>query len=125
MKTPPLSPRFANLPGAQAAHRLFEACGHVGGSTHHPIAGFLTSLYNSRYEKPNAYLLCRRISDTHFDDVLAVMQWFHNGESRPSEIQEIFGPGGTMVMTDLMSRFGFWPLQYRNEPDTPRKRRKS
>ncbi|WP_168795274.1 DUF7673 family protein [Paraburkholderia aromaticivorans] len=110
MKTPELSPRFSDKPGAQAAWRLFEVCRCASGGTK-PIAAFLTSMYNNCYAQPDAYLLCRRIDDEHFDDVLTVMTWFREQETGFFDIHEIFGPTGATVMEDLMSRFGFWDAE--------------
>jgi len=111
-QTPSLCKQFANVPGAQAAWRLFEACRHMGGSTY-PIVDFLVSLYNAEYARPDAYLLCRRISDEHFDDVITVMLWFR--EARPSgfDLHHIFGSAGTAVMMELMERFSIWPANSR------------
>ncbi|WP_168795271.1 hypothetical protein [Paraburkholderia aromaticivorans] len=107
-KTPPLAPEFPNAPGAQAAWRLFEACQHIGST--YPIASFLTSLYNAHYARPDAFLLCRRIGDDEFDDVMAVMKWFREARPGGFDLHYIFGSTGDAVMFDLMDRFGYWPL---------------
>ena len=107
-QTPPLCETFADVPGAQAAWRLFEACRHDGGGTR-PIAAFLVNLYDARYAFPDAYLLCRRIDDGHFDDVIAVMAWFRKGEPGRFAFHDIFGPAGDAVMLDVMERFGMLP----------------
>jgi hypothetical protein len=112
-QTPPLAPEFSDAPGAQAAWRLFEACRHCGGSTV-PIASFLTSLYNAHYARPDAYLLCRRIDDNHFDDVMAVMRWFREARPGGFDLHYIFGSTGDAVMNDLMDRFGYWPASNRD-----------
>lgn len=108
-QTPPLSQQFANADGAQAAWRLFEACRHRGGSTR-PIAEFLVSLYNARYACPDAYLLCRRIDDEHFIDVLTVMSWFREAQPGGFDLHDIFGAAGPAVMLGLMERFDICPI---------------
>jgi len=107
-QTPPLCETFADVPGAQAAWRLFEACRHQGGSTR-PIAAFLVSLHNAEFACPDAYLLCRRIDDAHFDDVIAVMRWFRQGQPRGFDLYYIFGSAGPAPVLDLMERFGMLP----------------
>lgn len=85
--------------------RLFTLCfRHQSGGTR-PIAEFLLSLYNANYARPDMYLLCRRIDDDHFEDVLSVMGWFRNVQGR-SDIHNIFGNDGELLITELMDRFG-------------------
>jgi len=105
MKIPDVLPLYADHAGAQAVVRLLALCfRHQSGGTQ-PIAEFLVSLYNATYARPDMYLLCRRIDDDHFSDVLSVMGWFRDLQGR-SDIQNIFGNAGDVLMTKLMDRFG-------------------
>lgn len=109
MKVPNLLPLYADQAGAQAAARLFAMCmRHQGGGTE-PLAEFLISLYNSTYSRPNMYLLCRRVDDNHFEDVISVMTWFRDVAGL-IDIHTIFGDDeGELVMRELMERFGLSP----------------
>ena len=105
MKIPDILPSYADHAGAQAAARLFALCfRHQSGGTQ-PIAEFLISLYNANYVRPDMYLLCRRIDDDHFEDVLSVMAWFRDLQGR-GDIHDIFGTHGEPLMKELMDRFG-------------------
>jgi hypothetical protein len=106
MNTSALSADFVDDPGAQAAQRLFAACRHDGGGTR-PIAELLVSLHNSRYGRGDAYELCRRLDDDHFDDVLQVLRWFRDAPFR-CDLQDVF-VDGPAVLSDLMRRFGLGP----------------
>ena len=108
MEIAKLVPPYVNEPGPQAVARLVEMCiRHHGGGTI-PIADFLISLYNAEYARPDAYLLCRRIDDEHFADVLTAMVWFRDAPGR-MDIHRIFGNEGDRLMNRLMECFGRLP----------------
>lgn len=104
MKTPQLSPRFADEPGAQAAQRLFDLTRYDDGEAE-IIAHFLVNLHNAQFAAPDLYLLCRNTEDTSFRDVIGVMEWFRDAPGR-CDLQDIFGSEGERVIADLMSRIG-------------------
>ena len=105
MKIPAILSSYADHTGVQAAVRLFALCfRHQSGGTR-PVAEFLISLYNANYARPDMYLLCRRIDDEHFADVLSVMGWFRDLQGR-GDIHDIFGNYGEALMKELMNRFG-------------------
>jgi hypothetical protein len=104
MKTPNLSPQFADELGAQAAWRLFNVARYDDAEAE-IIAHFLVSLHNNRFAAPDLYLLCRNIDDEQFRDVITVMGWFRDAPGR-CDLQEIFGNGRERVMADLISRTG-------------------
>ncbi|WP_429535040.1 DUF7673 family protein [Paraburkholderia sp. WC7.3d] len=83
LNTSELSADFIDDLGAQAAQRLFAVCRHDGGGTR-PIAELLVSLHNSRHARVDAYALCRRLDDDHFDDVLQALRWFRDAPFRVS-----------------------------------------
>jgi hypothetical protein len=96
---------FAQQPGPQALHRLLSACfEHHGGSTI-PIAQFLMSLYNAEYVMLDTVLLCRRISDQHFEDVITIMRWYRSVAGRLDAWWLIYGPEGTHLPAALAHRF--------------------
>ena len=108
MENAKLVPPYADQPGPQAVARLLELCiWHQGGGTV-PIADFLISLYNADYARPDTYLLCRRIDDDHFTDVINVMMWFRDAPGR-MDVHRIFGKDGDRLMKLLMDSFGRQP----------------
>lgn len=108
MEIAKLVPPYAGQPGPEAVARLVALCiRHQGGGTV-PIADFLISLYNADYARPDAYLLCRRIDDNHFADVLTAMIWFRDAPGR-IDLHCIFGKEGDRLMNCLMESFGRMP----------------
>jgi len=108
MEIAKLVPPYSGQPGPEAVARLVEICiRHQGGGTV-PIADFIISLYNADYARPDTYLLCRRIDDNHFADVLSVMTWFRDAPGR-IDLHRIFGKEGSRLMRLLMDSFGRLP----------------
>jgi hypothetical protein len=108
MEIAKLVPPYTGQPGPEAVARLVEMCiRHQGGGTI-PIADFIISLYNAAYARPDAYLLCRRIDDGHFADVLTAMVWFRDAPGRV-DVHSIFGKEGSRLMKLLMESFGRMP----------------
>jgi len=69
--------------GVRALQRLVTLClRHQGGSTF-PIIHFLMSLYNGEYYRPDMQLLCGRVDDGHFDDVVQVMRLYRSNRVEP------------------------------------------
>jgi len=103
-----LVPPYTDQPGPQAVARLVERCIQHRGSSTEPIADFVISLYNADYAKPDAYLLCRRIDDKHFRDVITVMTWFR---SVPGglDVHWVFGREGARLMQKLIDDFDRQP----------------
>lgn len=100
-----LAPPYANQPGPQALHHLLCACfAHHGGSTI-PIAQLLMSLYNAEYVRLDATLLCRRLSDDHFEDVLTVLRWYRSVAGRLDAWWQIYGSEGAALPAALAHRF--------------------
>lgn len=94
--------------GVAALNRLILLCNlHQGGSTT-PIAQFLVSLYNAEYAKVDAYLLCRRLDDEHFEDVISVMRMFRAAPGQP-DLQRLAQDGEKRIHR-IMDEFGYSPL---------------
>lgn len=105
MNVPALLPEFVQDSGAQAAHRLFSACAARHDASVLPVAEFLVSLYDSRYARLDTYMLCRRISGEHFDDVLTVMKWFRDAENG-FDIHHFVGiPQGVLLVQKVIAKF--------------------
>ncbi|MBP8821952.1 MAG: hypothetical protein KBH08_07615, partial [Brachymonas sp.] len=103
-----LTTEYANQLGPQAFQRLATLClRHFGGGTIH-IADFLISLYNARFARPDLYMLCRRLDDNEFEDVMVVMRWFRDAAGR-IDIHSIYGDAGDSLMHDLMDYYGKLP----------------
>lgn len=67
----------------QALHRLVTLClRHQGGGTM-PIIDFLLGMYNGIVWRPDLQLLCGRIDDNHFNDVLSVMKLYRSSRIEP------------------------------------------
>jgi hypothetical protein len=72
MKT--IKDEWKGNPEAEALKRLMVRCSeHKGGSTI-PIIEYLCSIWNCYQYRPNVKLLCMRIDDPHFEDMLLTMR---------------------------------------------------
>ena len=71
-----LKPEYKDNAVALAVKRLLDKCNaHQGGGTW-PINHFLLSLYNGGVWAPDMQLLCYRIDEADFDDVIVVMRGY-------------------------------------------------
>lgn len=65
--------------GVDALHRIYYACLRHQGAGTKPLLEFLLSLHNAEMARPDIYMLCRRVDDAAFEDIINVMRWFRSG----------------------------------------------
>lgn len=83
----------------QALVRLVNVClQHQGGSTI-PIIHFLMGLYDGEHYRPDMQLLCARVEEEHFDDILQVMQLFRSTRMEP----HLYFKNGDQIFKKLAS----------------------
>lgn len=88
-----LKPEYKDNAFALAVKRLLDKCNsHQGGGTW-PINDFLLSLYNGAVWAPDLQLLCARIDQTDFEDVIFVMQGY---AKRAIELHTYFVSGSKL-----------------------------
>lgn len=88
-----LKPEYQDNAVALAVKRLLDKCNsHQGGGTW-PINHFLLSLYNGGVWAPDLQLLCARIDEADFEDVISIMQGY---AKRAIELHIYFQHGGKL-----------------------------